>query len=805
MAGDNNLYIVGNINMNTQSNEMPPWLRLMPKHPHDFGLVPIFNNIPQPIRGGLWCMWAAKPRNGSPGKFDKIPSNGQFNISTKDPDLWLTFDQAKQLYEQNSDRFNGVGKLVQIGEGLTFLDYDNIPNIQEMAESLDTYSELSPSGKGVRAIALGTPSRDISNPIEIYSGHAARFLTITGHTLNSRDVAAIPNVIDGYISQASKSNGTPLKQNVPELLHGVTVPAHLERLADVPAKGTTDRSGELFKNAMVLLRNDLTPQQVLSWLSTTGWMKMAEDHRKRRPLEYLWRTVEKADVAVREEKAADLEQFNTLQDRANALSPGQTEEAKTLVRDVVSACVDPVEEDGLLATINQQAGVSMGALRRGVTAARRSAANPDLTHMEMAHTYIASLHEPKPVGVFGKLWRYVQDQGIWEPVGLKKVGSEIAGRFNDEPLCKRASDYKAVASLVYDQLTDDEFFAYAPKGICTSDGFIGVKDKQVVGWSHSPDHRARFKVTATPDYDKQPERLLLALRQAFKGHHPEEQIRQLQQHAGLAIMGMQAPEQICEFLYGVGGSFKSGFQKVMQALVPPESIAVVSPLDMDQDYKKASLAGKLINMVPELSKDSPIPSADFKSITGGDRISCREPFGMPFSFSADSGNWFNSNYFITTTDHSEAFWRRWAIVYFANGTRPEQRIKDLDKIIIQEELPQVLGWVLRGVADYLANGLYLSPEHHAQMCIWRVNSNSVAAWLHDTEDSGVKVLVGVTEPNTLIKVKTAYSTYRNWCQTVNRRPYGKPQWKGHMADLGHVATTRDGYSVINGITDAPFH
>ena len=783
--------------MSSQPVEIPPWL--LPKHPHNFGLVPNFNNIPQSIRGGLWCAWAAKPRKGKPGKFDKIPSNGLYNISTKDTGHWLTFDEAKQLYEQNSDRFNGVGKLVQIDDGLTFLDYDSIPNTRELAESLNTYSELSPSGNGVRAIALGAPSKDITKPIEIYGGHAPRFVTITGNILNSRGVGPIPDVIDGYILQATKSSAKPLKQNVPELLPGVIVPEHLEHLAEVPAKETTDRSGELFKNSILLIKNGMTPVEVLSWLSTTEWVEMAEDHWELHPLEYLWRTIEKADATVREERAAELGLFNTLQDRANALSPGQTEEAKTLVQDVVSAGVDPVEEEGLLTTIKQQTGVSMGALRRGATAARRSVADPDLTHMEMAHAYIASLHEPKPVGVFGKLWRYVQDQGIWEPVDLKRIGSEIASRFNDEALCKRKSDYQAIASLVYDQLTDDEFFTNALKGICTSDGFIGVKDKQVVGWSHSPDHRARFKVTATPDYDRQPERLLLALRQAFKGHHTEEQIRQLQQHAGLAIMGMQAPEQICEFLYGVGGSFKSGFQKVMQALVPPESIAVVSPLDMDQDYKKASLAGKLINMVPELSKDSPIPSADFKSITGGDRISCREPFGMPFSFIADSGNWFNSNYFITTTDHSDAFWRRWAIIYFANGTRPEQRIKDLDKIIIQEELPQVLGWVLRGVADYLANGLYLSPEHYAQMDIWCVNSNSVAAWLHDTEDSGVKVLVGVTEPNTFIKVKTAYSTYRNWCTTVNRRPYGKPQWKGHMADLGHVATTRDGYSVINGI------
>ncbi len=496
-------------------------------------------------------------------------------------------------------------------------------------------------------------------------------------------------------------------------------------------------------------------------------------------------------------------EFGRLETDIQQLTPDSMVNTGQCIKRIAGVKLTPVQEESLVKQIKTNTLMNLGAIRAAIRVHQDEEATGPLTHLEMTEMYIEVLSNPKPVGVYGRLWQYDDGDGIWREKKIERVGTELGRMFQDEPLCKRASDYKAVAALVYGELTDESFFSDAPKGIATANGFITVGvDGKLVWRNHSPDNRIRFKLTAEPDYQNQPKKLLSALHKAFKDHHPEEQIRQLQQLTGLALMGMQSGEQVCAFLYGVGASFKSGFQKVLQGLIPPGSVAVVAPSQMNRDYHKASLAGRLINCVPEISRDSPIPAADFKAISGGDRVNCREPYGLPFSFVADCGNWFNSNFLLTTNDHSDGFWRRWSIVYFGNETKRDDRIKDLDEIIIREELSQVLGWALTGVADYLQNGLYFSPEHYLKLETWKRDSNSVSSWLHDHGDSGV--VLEPDTPNIFIRVSDAYRLYRQWCVMANRRPYGKSQFKGYMADQGHLDSIRDGNSVFKDIRSMSF-
>ena len=150
----------------------------MTKHPHDFGLEVNFDTIPRDIRAGKWCVWEAKPRKN--GKVDKIPSNGKKFIKTTEPDTWLTFDQARKIYEQGG--FNGVGRLTE-KDGFVFVDIDKSMDIPEELKALGTtYCERSPSNTGMRLIykADHLPNRDIAEPYEVYAGNSPRFLTITG-------------------------------------------------------------------------------------------------------------------------------------------------------------------------------------------------------------------------------------------------------------------------------------------------------------------------------------------------------------------------------------------------------------------------------------------------------------------------------------------------------------------------------------------------------------------------------------------------------------------------------------------------
>ncbi|UIP27776.1 phage/plasmid primase, P4 family [Photobacterium sp. TLY01] len=455
----------------------------------------------------------------------------------------------------------------------------------------------------------------------------------------------------------------------------------------------------------------------------------------------------------------------------------------------------------LRARLKDVTGVNVGDINKAVAKKRQEEEVPSLTHGEIANEYIAQYNRPHPVCEHGYLWAYCKAKGIWLKSPLPKIGVRIAEQFKHEKLCQREGDYKAIASHTYNTLEQKGFFDKAPKGIHIPSGFMFIEDNQLKNEPPTPQHRARFRLSIEPDLTRQPEMLLQVLREAFEGCHAEEQIRQLRMMIGLALFGLQAKEQRAVLLYGAAGSGKSLFLKLIEALVPKEYRTSVSPLHMDNDYKVAALAGKLMNLVPEIDKDKPVPSAEFKAITGGDTMSAREPYGKVFTFTPEAACWFNGNYYLTTKDNSEEFWRRWTIFHFANSKPEQNRDPKLLAKIVEQELPTFLAWAINGVQDYLENGLYLSPAHHACIQEWKRDGNSVSSWLSDMEDNGV----GARKQGLLVqplRISHAYTIYKDWCRHNNRKPYNKTAFKGHMESCGHPGSMYNGYSSYIGLYDA---
>jgi len=436
------------------------------------------------------------------------------------------------------------------------------------------------------------------------------------------------------------------------------------------------------------------------------------------------------------------------------------------------------------------AGVAIGDIRSAERKYKKNEVEIKLTHSDMSEQYIGEFGAVLPVGCFGKLWAYNQTQGTYMPLELRKAGVEIGRKFKTEALCKKESDYKGIASHTYNSVSDEQFFNEAPLGIGTPGGFYHVEDNSLSLKEPSSSDRLRFRLSVEPDFTSEPELLLSVLKDSFEGFYPEEQVRQLRMFTGMALFGLQAQEQLCLLLMGSAGSFKSGFLKVLRSLCPPEYIAVVAPTDFDSDYHKASLAGKLFNFVPEINEEKPIPSAEFKSIVGGDLISAREPYGLTFTFSCRAANWFNGNFYPTTQDQSEGFWRRWGVLKFVNSKPRDQRDPELVTRIIETELTMVLGWALSGVKDYLANGTYLSPAHYKSIEEWRHQSNNVEAWLNEETRIELRAKGSSEVP---ILVRDAYDLYAKWSEINARRPCKRSVFRNRMEVLGNLITCYQGY------------
>ena len=264
---------------------------------------PIVDNIPNTLRGGFWCVWQAvwQPKRG---KYDKIPSNGAYRISTARSDQWLTFDQAASAYEDNPDVWGGIGKLVVQGENLIYVDIDGDTSPGWQDYLFRTYCEISPSGNGLRLIGTGAISRDISSPIEIYGGHAARFLTITGHvTGQPLPVSELGNVTQAYINKhgVTQSSSQSVDEAMPEIL------SPRDDWPELTFDEDDDRSAVLIGKINNLYRSGRTDEEVFSILTNSDdVMHMALDHRSQREdkaLDYLWSQCQKSKDYVRNELA----------------------------------------------------------------------------------------------------------------------------------------------------------------------------------------------------------------------------------------------------------------------------------------------------------------------------------------------------------------------------------------------------------------------------------------------------------------------------------------------------------------------
>ena len=159
-------------------------------------------NIPDELKAlPRWSPWRVQ-WNDKRGKWDKIPAGGR---STARPETWLTFDAAEAQFLADPGNLSGIGFVITGLTGYTFIDIDGCIDASgscsamamDIINSVGSYTETSPSGRGLRIVARGAAPADWTNHdlgVEVYAGHAARFVTITGNVNGRVPVGAITAV-----------------------------------------------------------------------------------------------------------------------------------------------------------------------------------------------------------------------------------------------------------------------------------------------------------------------------------------------------------------------------------------------------------------------------------------------------------------------------------------------------------------------------------------------------------------------------------------------------------------------------------
>jgi hypothetical protein len=271
-------------------------------------LEPDFDRVPDELKEiANWVVWRGEPPKPGKAKWRKMPytplaytkSNSATPASTTDRSTWRSFGEAVQAYHDSRKwkrPFDGIGFVFDglIGDdGMCWcgVDFDAwTDEAQASVASLATYTEISPGGVGVHAIARAAPFAQATCRTELLIAEAycaKRYFTFSGRLIDDApdEIAARPGEIAALLAAIrakaralEPARASQHKPYVQQLQNGTArqqlagpVVANGGALDDLPRESLGNASEPLdlekFKSALWGVADD--------WLAAeSAWMKV---------------------------------------------------------------------------------------------------------------------------------------------------------------------------------------------------------------------------------------------------------------------------------------------------------------------------------------------------------------------------------------------------------------------------------------------------------------------------------------------------------------------------------------------------
>ncbi len=235
----------------------------------------IYNNIPDELKAMQnWCNWRYVTRDnkdGIAGKPTKVPfqPDGR-GAKSNDPSTWNTFDSV--VSAMGTGRYDGIGFFFTppyFGVDIDKMDTmdDGQAVLDEFTSTLSTYTEFSPSGKGIHCICKGElpPNGNRKGAFEMYQvtlddqgkPHGGRYFTMTGNVIANNPVVdcteQIKSLHQKYIAPTVEKK--PLKTTVaspdsrPQKQRQTVMGSPLSE-SDLLAKASASKNGAKFDSLL---------------------------------------------------------------------------------------------------------------------------------------------------------------------------------------------------------------------------------------------------------------------------------------------------------------------------------------------------------------------------------------------------------------------------------------------------------------------------------------------------------------------------------------------------------------------------
>jgi len=396
-------------------------------------------------------------------------------------------------------------------------------------------------------------------------------------------------------------------------------------------------------------------------------------------------------------------------------------------------------------------------------------------------------------------YRYMPDDGIYRqksPMDLEGMCSAIILQ------CQRACPEFDVRNLYHSKSSvlsgvsrrakailkgpDDFFDATVKDYIACQDCMLRVADLQPVSFSPKFQRRNKLSIRFVPG--AKCDRFLNEL---MRPALDEADLDLLQRWSGMALLGENLAQKIM-LLTGTAGGGKGTFINVLRGIIGNDNIGELRTKHLDSRFEIGLHTGKTLLYGADVAADflNEEGAVALKKISGGDPIAPEHKNSgitrtMECRFNVVVAA--NCRLSIRLQQDDKAWRRRLVIIDYVKEPTNDP-ISDFAKILLRDEGPGILNWMLDGVKKLEAAGwqLKLNDEQQARVDALLLESDSVMMFTRD---------MFVKDPNLSVTGNDAFDAYTEYCQErgwtpVSRRDFGGQIEKAVSAQYG-VALRHD--------------
>lgn len=721
-----------------------------------------------------WVCWKAEPDPKSHSGIAKKPINpktGGFAMPNN-PNTWSDFDTAVMV----SENFAGIGFMFG-GSGYFGVDLDDLDIhgavASEFIEALQSYAELSQSGKGIHIICKGSlpeGGRRRGN-VEMYD--TGRFFVVTGNYCSEYvDIAECTEKIKPLHEKYLGGNVNPSLQNVSSGIQNSSISMDVQTIIE---KAKSSQNGDKFRK---LYNGDYSDYSSQSEADMAFCNILA-----------FWcgGDADKMDAVYRSS--------GLMRDKWDRRQSGSTYGKLTIAK-AIKQCGNFYGQN---LQSESYSGISIGG----------SVSAPLKKYYSLDDTGNAQrLHDAFGDGLrysyVDKKWLYYKD-GKWnyDNIGYHRAVADASVELIEKERVNYEDD-------------DDKLKAFE-KHLKRSRSFTGKTNMLREAEHYSPllpsmmDRKKHYLNCKNGIFDLKTGKFMPHCKEEYItkitrcAYDPEtaeapqwnkflndifdgdrDLIRYIQKAVGYSLTGSTA-EQCAFFLFGTGKNGKSTFLEIIRSImgdyatnIQPQTIMVRSNSGNSPNSDIARLKGARLVTSVEPNEGMRIDEGLLKQLTGDDVVTARKLFGDEFEFKPEFKLWMATNHKPIIRGTDTGIWRRIHLIPFTVQI-PEDKADRHLKYKLAKEIEGIFRWAVEGCMLWQKEGLRMPKAVLDAVREYKHEMDVISAFFDACCHEGGEV-----------KASQLYAVYSKWADENNEYKMSNTKFGAEMAKRYEKSKTMKG-------------